>query len=155
MAYGGSQASGLIGAVAAGLHQSHSSARSEPRLRPIPQLTTTPDPQPTERGKGLNPKPHGSWSDLFPLHHNGNSQNFLKYAFQNLKKIFFWGGGGSLGPHLPYMEVPRLGVELELELPAYTTATAMRDPSCICNLHHSSWQCHNSSPPSEARDHGS
>ena len=40
-------------------------------------------------------------------------------------------------PHPWHMEVPRLGVELEL--PAYTTA--MQDPSCICNLHHSSWQC--------------
>ena len=29
-----------------------------------------------------------------------------------------------LGPHLQHMEVPRLGVELELQLPAYTTATA-------------------------------
>ena len=33
-AYGGSQASGLIGAVAAGPRQSHSNAGSEPRLRP-------------------------------------------------------------------------------------------------------------------------
>ncbi len=31
-AYGGSQARGLIGAVAAGLHHSHSNAGSEPRL---------------------------------------------------------------------------------------------------------------------------
>ena len=29
------------------------------------------------------------------------------------------------------MEVPRLGVELELKLPAYATATAMPDPSHI------------------------
>ena len=29
-----------------------------------------------------------------------------------------------LGPHLQHMEVPRLGVKLELQLPAYTTATA-------------------------------
>ena len=28
----------------------------------------------------------------------------------------------SLGPHPPHMEVPRLGVELELQLAAYTTA---------------------------------
>ena len=28
-----------------------------------------------------------------------------------------------LGPHLQCMEVPRLGIELELQLPAYTTAT--------------------------------
>ena len=33
-----------------------------------------------------------------------------------------------LGPHLRHMEVPRLGVELELQLPAYTTATAMPGP---------------------------
>ena len=44
VAYGGSQARGLIGAVAAELHHSHSNARSELCLRPTPQLTTTPDP---------------------------------------------------------------------------------------------------------------
>ena len=38
------------------------------------------------------------------------------------------------------MEVPRLGVELELQLPAYTTATATQDLSHVCNLYHSSWQ---------------
>ena len=40
------------------------------------------------------------------------------------------------------MEVPRLGVELGLQLPAYTTATAtaMWDLSCVCNPHHSSQQ---------------
>ena len=42
-----------------------------------------------------------------------------------------------LGPHLWYMEVPRLGVQSELYLLAYTTATATPDPSHICNLHHS------------------
>ena len=44
MAYGGSQGRGLIGAVAAGLHQSHSSEGSELPLRPTPQLMATPDP---------------------------------------------------------------------------------------------------------------
>ena len=34
-----------------------------------------------------------------------------------------------LGPHLWHMEVPGLGVELELWLPSYTTATAMQDLS--------------------------
>ena len=33
-----------------------------------------------------------------------------------------------LGLHPGHMEVPRLGVKLELQLPAYTTATAMQDP---------------------------
>ena len=43
-----------------------------------------------------------------------------------------------LGPHPWNMEVPKLGVESELQLQA--TATAMPDLSCICSLHHSSWQ---------------
>ena len=30
------------------------------RLPPTPQLTATPDPEPTEQGQGLNPQPHGS-----------------------------------------------------------------------------------------------
>ena len=36
-----------------------------------------------------------------------------------------------LGPHLWHMEVPRLEVRSELQLPAYTTATAMVNPSRI------------------------
>ena len=39
-----------------------------------------------------------------------------------------------------HMEVPRLGVQLELLLLAYTTATAAPDSSHVCELHHSSWQ---------------
>ena len=50
------------------------------------------------------------------------------------------------------MEVPRLGVESELQLLAYTTATATRDLSYICDLYHSSWQCQVLNPLSEARD---
>ena len=59
-AYGGSQAKGLIGAVATSLRQSHSTAGSKPRLRPTPQLTAMPDPQPAEQGQGSNPQAHGS-----------------------------------------------------------------------------------------------
>ena len=50
------------------------------------------------------------------------------------------------------MDVPRLAVELELLLLAYTTATATRDLSCICSLHHSSLQRQILNPLSEARD---
>ena len=32
-----------------------------------------------------------------------------------------------LRPHLQPMELPKLGVELELQLPAYTTVTALWD----------------------------
>ena len=50
------------------------------------------------------------------------------------------------------MEVPRLGVELEQQLLAYTTVTTKRDPSHVCDLHHSSQQCRMPNPLSEARD---
>ena len=40
-----------------------------------------------------------------------------------------------LGPYLRRMEVPKLGVESKLQVPAYTTATAMLDPSRVCDLH--------------------
>ena len=55
-----------------------------------------------------------------------------------------------LGPQPQHMEVPRLGIELELQLLAYPTAT--RDPSHVCDLHHSSQQCQILYPLSEARD---
>ena len=46
-----------------------------------------------------------------------------------------------------------LGVESELQVLAYTTATtAMPDLSHICNLHHSSQQCLILNPLSKARD---
>ena len=35
------------------------------------------------------------------------------------------------------MDVPRLGVSSELQLPVYTTAPATMDPSRACDLHHS------------------
>ena len=51
-----------------------------------------------------------------------------------------------------FLEVPRLGVQLELQLPAYATGTAMQDLRCVCDLHHSSWQHQSLNLPSEARD---
>ena len=50
------------------------------------------------------------------------------------------------------MEVPKLGVELELQLQAYATVTATTDPSCIFDLHHSSWPRQILSPLRKARD---
>ena len=44
MAYGGSQARGLIGAVATSRCHSHSNVGSEPCLQPTPQLTAMLDP---------------------------------------------------------------------------------------------------------------
>jgi len=55
-----------------------------------------------------------------------------------------------LGQHPWHKEVPRL--EVKLELPVYTTATAMQDLSHICNLHHSSQQHQILDALSKARD---
>ena len=57
-----------------------------------------------------------------------------------------------LGLLLQHIEVLRLGVESELQLPAYATATAMPDLSHICDLHRSLWQHKILSPLSKARD---
>ena len=53
---------------------------------------------------------------------------------------------------LGHMEVPRLGIESELQLLAYATATATPAPSCICDLHQSSWEYWILNPLSKARD---
>ena len=51
-----------------------------------------------------------------------------------------------------HLEVLRLGVELELQLPTYATAIAMPDPSHVCDLHHSLGQNRILNPLREARD---
>ena len=60
---------------------------------------------------------------------------FFCFFFCLFFKSFWWGA------HSWHMEVPRLGVKSELQLPAYTTATEIQDLRCICDLHHSSQQC--------------
>ena len=57
-----------------------------------------------------------------------------------------------LGPHLQHREVPRLGVQSELQLSAYTTAPAMWDLSHVFDLHHSSWKYQILNPLSKARN---
>ena len=54
--------------------------------------------------------------------------------------------------HLQHMEVPRLAVESELQLPAYSTATAPPGLSHICDLCCSLWQCQILNPLSGAGD---
>ena len=61
--------------------------------------------------------------------------------------IFFFSGLSQ-----QHIDVPQLGVKSELELPAYTTATATPDPSGIFHLHHSLWQRQILNPLREARD---
>ena len=79
-------------------------------------------------------------SRVCDLHHSSWQHQILYFI------LFF------KGPHPRYMEVPRLRVESELQLPIYITATATWDPSHICDLHHNSWWCQSLNPLSEARD---
>ena len=57
-----------------------------------------------------------------------------------------------LGQLLQHMEVLRLGVESELQLPAHATAKALPVLIHICDLHNSSQQHGILNPLSEARD---
>ena len=57
-----------------------------------------------------------------------------------------------LGLHPWHMEVPRLGVESELQLSTYTTVTATWDPSRTHDLLQSSQQLWILNPLSKARD---
>ena len=57
---------------------------------------------------------------------------------------------GNCGPW--HVVVPVLGVESELQLQAYATATATLYLSRIGNLHHCLWQCQILNPLSKARD---
>ena len=57
-------------------------------------------------------------------------------AEKHLKKKFFF--AFFLRLNLQHMEVPRLGIESELHLLAYTTATATPAPSHLFDLYHSS-----------------
>ena len=81
---------------------------------------------------------------------------------QNQKKIFylfiysfidsFIHSFAFLGLKSWHVEVPRPGVELDLQLLTYSAATAIWDLSCVCDLPHSSWQCQILNLLSEASD---
>ena len=72
---------------------------------------------------------------------------FLKIPSVSSFFLFFF-----LGLYPWHMDVSRLGVKSELQLPVYTTGTATQDLSHVCNLHYSSWQCQILNLQSEARD---
>ena len=69
---------------------------------------------------------------------------YFEIFHQNYQKFFFFLVFLELHPW--HMEITRLEVESELQLPVYTTATATQDPRSICDLHHSSGQCQISQP---------
>ena len=82
----------------------------------------------------------GGWSDQLPKVIARERLLFFIYLF-------------FLGLHPQHIDVPRLGVEAEVQLPAYATVTATSDPSPIfVDLHRSLWQHQILIPLSEVRD---
>ena len=77
---------------------------------------------------------------------------YFTHLFGDFVCRFFFFFFCFLGLCPRHMEVPRSGAESELQVPAYTTATATWDPSHTCDLHHSSRQHWIPDPLSEARD---
>ena len=126
-AYGSSHATGQIRAAAAGLHHSHSNARSlnhwaRPGIEPaslwilVGFITAEPQREllkiltTISKVDSLNPPVIWILSTWFNI-------------FMALRIIFLF---CFLGLHWRHMEVPRLEVELELHLPAYTTPQQFR-----------------------------
>ena len=127
-------------------------------------LPTHPTHMPTEEPKvllDLDPLLPSSCSPCFTPHlpnsleislkgpqsllaHQGNFPSVLSSSL-SAEHFFFRAEPGN-------MEVPRLGVELGLQLLAYTTATATRDLSPVWNIHHSSGQPRIPDPQSDTRD---
>ena len=129
-AYGGSQAQGLIGAVAAGHSHSHSNAGSEPRLRSAPQLTATPGSPAHWARPGIEPAmpwfpvgftnhwattgtpsdSHSSYSDYQVLASSPVGTNVLISYQRAWTFFFFFFFFCFLWLRPRNMEVPRLGV---------------------------------------------
>ena len=77
-----------------------------------------------------------------------SSKKYNNYKFGGNGDLFFF----FFGLHPRHMEVPRLGVKSELQLPAYPRATAQPDLSRICHPHPSSQQLWILNPLSQTRD---
>ena len=123
----------------------------EPRIKYKPELQPIPQLQQCQFlnvlcwvGPRMEPMPPQRQAGSFT--HCATAGNPILSFFLFLVFLPF------LGPLPRHMEVPRLGHESELQLPTYAKATATRDPSCICNLHHGSRQHWILNPLSEARD---
>ena len=138
-ACGSSQARGQIRAVASGLHHSQTQGVSETH--------TTAHGHAGSLTHWVRPgiETSTSWVLVGFVNHWATTRTLIFFNFNFHFSVF-------LGPHLWHIEVPRLGVESELQLPAYTTATATRDQSRVCDPHHSSWPCWIPDPLSKARD---
>ena len=73
----------------------------------------------------------------------------VRYPRRELHFFFFF---GFLGLHLWHMEVHKLGVESELQLPAYATAIATPNMSRNYYLYHGSWHRWIPNPLTKVKD---
>ena len=89
---------------------------------------------------GLSLMPRISFSDhqlILSFHTRSSLSLQLLFSFSFFLQLYSW-----------HMKIPGLGVKSELQLKAYATATAMLDPSSICNLCRSLQQPWILNPPS-------
>ena len=122
------------------------------------QLVFNPQPgnfhMPQEKKRKIHPRFHteflGAQNSQNNLEKEGQiwtTGTFFLKIFQNFKFFFFFFFWSFQGCTAAYGN-SHARVESELQPLAYTTATATRDLSCVCDLYHSSQQ----RPLNEARD---
>ena len=77
---------------------------------------------------------------------SGGIESYVNYTLRFcLFVLFFRAPGGAYGNSQARGQIGATAV-------AKATATATPDPSHVCNLHESSWQCQILNPLNEARD---
>ena len=81
----------------------------------------------------------GKKRDLLEIVFALRKKSEANISYCQISVIFFFFFFCFLGPYPQHVEVPRLGVESDLQLPA-SHATATQDSSCDCDLHCSAWQ---------------
>ena len=117
----------------------------------VPHSTSFPSVPGLGKSKCAKPVPtyHFSLKSPlgYPVSQGYDSREAPKSSVIKITFFFFF-----LGLNLRHMEVPRLGVKLELPLPAYIIATATWDLKHVCDLHYSLWQHWILNPLSDTRD---
>ena len=74
--------------------------------------------------------------DFYPMYRCEKNMKFILLCWNQI--FFFF---SILRAQLWHMEVSKLGDESELQLLAFTIATATPDPSHVSDLHWNLWQC--------------
>ena len=118
MTYASSQAKGQIGATGTGLRHSHTNTRSKQHLWTAPQLMAIPSLTHWVR-QGIEPT--SSWILVRFVSAELQWEIPHTYFFIFFLSFFL---SFFLGLQVQHMEVPRPGVESELQLPATATANA-------------------------------